>query len=99
MFNINFWVSNTDVTSLKEEVEHRLLDSGFSILSMTEHFFKPFGYTGLWLLAESHLAIHTFPEENRTYVELSSCIEDKYVNFISKPFLGLILEKEHNNGQ
>jgi S-adenosylmethionine decarboxylase len=26
-------------------------------------------------LAESHLAIHTFPEEGKTYIELSSCNE------------------------
>jgi len=33
-------------------------------------------------LSESHFAIHTFPEENKFYWELSSCIEQKYVDFI-----------------
>ena len=40
-----------------------------------EHYFTPYGYTALFLLAESHFALHTFPEENKTYIELSSCVK------------------------
>jgi S-adenosylmethionine/arginine decarboxylase-like enzyme len=50
--------------------------SGFTILRFVEHTFVPQGYTALWLLGESHAAVHTFPEHNRTYVELSSCRVD-----------------------
>ena len=38
--------------------------------------------TALFLLSESHFAIHTFPEENTTYIELSSCIKLPFDNFI-----------------
>lgn len=47
-----------------------------------EHHFEPQGYTAVWLLAESHCALHTFPEENKAYVELSSCNIDMYTDFI-----------------
>ena len=40
------------------------------------------GYSALWLLAESHFAVHTFPEERKSYIELSSCVEDKFYKFI-----------------
>ena len=33
--------------------------------------------------AESHFAVHTFPEFGRTYIELSSCNLDFYLNFLS----------------
>ena len=61
-----------------------LLDSGFKILGFVEHSFEPIGYTGLWLLAESHLAVHTFPERGVTYVELSSCNLEYYNSFLTK---------------
>ena len=47
-----------------------------------EHAFEPIGWTGIWLLAESHLAIHTFPEENKTYIEISSCNKEMYDEFL-----------------
>ena len=39
---------------------------------------------GLWLLAESHFAIHTFPEENKMYIEISSCVKKYYDNFLKQ---------------
>jgi len=31
------------------------------------------GHTGLWLLAESHLALHSFPERGALTLDLHSC--------------------------
>jgi S-adenosylmethionine/arginine decarboxylase-like enzyme len=31
------------------------------------------GHTGLWLLAESHLALHSFPERGAMTLDLHSC--------------------------
>jgi S-adenosylmethionine decarboxylase len=31
------------------------------------------GHTGLWLLAESHLALHSFPESGALTLDLHSC--------------------------
>lgn len=45
--------------------------------------FDPFGYTCLILLSESHLAIHTFPERGKAYIELTSCVHDPFYRFIS----------------
>jgi S-adenosylmethionine decarboxylase len=82
MFNHSEWVSETDPFKLRNKYTELLKDSGFGILSFLEYNFEPQGYTALWLLSESHFAIHTFPEENKSYIELSSCIEKQYRNFI-----------------
>jgi len=37
------------------------------------HHFKPQGETGLWLLAESHLAVHTYPESKYLSIDLYTC--------------------------
>jgi S-adenosylmethionine/arginine decarboxylase-like enzyme len=82
IFNHQEWIEETDPYKLKDKYDKILKDSGFGILKYVEHYFEPFGYTGLWLLSESHFAIHTFPEENISYIELSSCVEKQYINFI-----------------
>lgn len=82
MFNKSLWANITDSNILKSTFDKLLLNSNFQILGFIDYSFNPFGYTALWLLGESHFAIHTFPEENKTYIELSSCVKDKYDNFI-----------------
>ena len=81
MYNQKYWVENADSFTLKIAINEVLEISGFSILQFIEYHFQPYGYTGLWLLAESHAAIHTFPEENKSYIELSSCVEEFYLRF------------------
>ena len=81
MFNKKFWTKGTDPKKLKDLYEKKLLDSGFGIVGFVEKYFEPFGYSALWLLSESHFAVHTFPEEEKTYCELSSCVEKQFDEF------------------
>ena len=67
---------------LKTDVEKLIVNSGFTVLKFIDHVFEPQGYTALWLLAESHCALHTFPEEQKAYLEISSCNSEMYVNFV-----------------
>lgn len=80
-------LNQTTELQLKTYYDKLLANSGFTILNFVDHYFLPHGYTALWLLGESHFAIHTFPEHNNYYLELSSCIQDKYDSF--KKLLGL----------
>lgn len=82
MFNYQSWVEMTDPFELRKKYDSQLRESGFGVLSFVEYNFEPQGYTALWLLSESHFAIHTFPEEGKSYVELSSCIETQYLKFM-----------------
>lgn len=81
MFNISGWIEETNPFILREKYNYLLKESGFGVLSFCEYTFEPQGYTALWLLSESHFALHTFPEEEKTYFELSSCIEKQYLKF------------------
>ena len=83
IYNFQHWIEDTNPVTLKNQFEGLVTDSGFTILQFSEHHFEQQGYTCFWLLAESHLAIHTFPESNKTYVELSSCNADKLAQFKS----------------
>jgi S-adenosylmethionine decarboxylase len=73
MYNYKCWLVNLSTYQVCEIITQLLKDSGFSVLNFIDHQFEPEGYTCLWLLAESHAAIHSFPEESKIYVEVSSC--------------------------
>lgn len=84
MHKRSWWIKDIDPERLRSNMTAFLLAASFGILGEVEHYFSPYGYTCLWLLSESHLAIHTFPEEEKTYVELSSCIEKPFNIFCSQ---------------
>lgn len=82
MYNYYDWIKYEDEKEFVKKCEKMLIKSGFKILNKIEHYFEPMGYTGLFLLAESHFAIHSFPEEGKIYIELSSCVKEYYDYFI-----------------
>ena len=87
IWNKNGWTSETQKEKLVEICDEALKDAGFNILGELEHDFVPQGFTKLYLLGESHFAIHTFPEHGKTYIELSSCNEvmyNKCIDIINK---------------
>jgi len=81
IFNLQKWILSTDAELIVRVLKKSLLKANFEIINFTEHHFSPQGYTALWLIAESHLALHTFPEENKSYIELSSCNKEKNQTF------------------
>ena len=77
------WIPDADHEKLRTQIHDMLVEAEFTVLNFMQHHFEPEGYTALWLLAESHCALHTFPEENKSYIELSSCNTEMYINFIT----------------
>lgn len=74
IWNDRGWIKGLkDPKHIRTLFDDMLKQSGFKVLQCTEHYFTPVGYTALWLLSESHFAIHTFPEEDKVYYEISSC--------------------------
>jgi S-adenosylmethionine decarboxylase len=45
----------------------------YTILGEIDHLFHPQGYTALFLLSESHLSVHTFPEKEYISFDLYTC--------------------------
>jgi len=84
IYNYKIWINEIEPKRLVPILIELLHKSDYKVLNFVEHNFSPQGYTCLWLLAESHLALHTFPEENKSYIELSSCNEINNHSFIEK---------------
>ena len=49
--------------------------NSYTVLGEVEHKFDPEGYTFLFLLSESHLSVHTFPERKYLSFDLYTCRE------------------------
>lgn len=82
MYNYQDWISEVNPGNLFRLLDQSIRSAGYTVLNYVEHHFNPEGYTCLWLLAESHLAVHTFPEKQQSYIELSGCNKEKNIKFI-----------------
>ncbi|WP_269621908.1 adenosylmethionine decarboxylase [Prochlorococcus marinus] len=62
--------------------------AGAKLLNMITHKFHPQGVTGLALLAESHLSIHTWPEIKYAAIDVFTCgqetLPEKACEFLVK---------------
>jgi S-adenosylmethionine decarboxylase len=84
IYSHKLWSPCIKPKELKDTYDTLLKEIGFTIVLFNEHHFTEQGYTCFWLLGESHLAIHTFPESGKSYIELSSCNKEKLDLFIRK---------------
>ncbi len=48
-------------------------ESGATIIAQQFHQFSPYGVTGFLLLAESHISVHTWPEEGLATIDIFTC--------------------------
>ncbi len=60
------------------------------LIDINFHKFEPQGVTGLALLADSHISIHTWPEKNLAMCDIFTCGVDSYplgaVEYLSNQF-------------
>jgi len=70
-------IKNQDLLNSPEKLT-KLLDNicnmyNYTILQKSQHEFQPQGFTTLYLLSESHISIHTFPENNYAAIDIYTC--------------------------
>lgn len=72
-----FWQGRVveDPEKLKKILIQAVRKSGNTPLEVTIHKFEPRGITGVILLAESHLALHSWPEFHYLAIDIFSCGE------------------------
>ncbi len=56
-------------------------DLNLKVVSSQSHLFKPEGITLVYILSQSHLAIHTYPEKHAIHVDLALCINQTKKKF------------------
>ena len=67
--------------------------AGATLINLVTHSFKPQGVTGLALLAESHISIHTWPEIGYAAIDVFTCGEHTMPEKACKVFFEDFLAK------
>ncbi|MCK4518105.1 adenosylmethionine decarboxylase, partial [Candidatus Babeliales bacterium] len=88
-----FWETQKNIDSAKE-LERILIEagkrSGSTPLKVAIEKFDPQGITGVIILAESHISVHTWPEENYVAVDAFTCgehtVPQKAIEYLQKQF-------------
>jgi S-adenosylmethionine decarboxylase len=62
-----------DLAGIKEAFEEAVEVCGATVLNRFSHQFHPQGVTVVYALAESHISIHTFPEEGSCAIDVYTC--------------------------
>ena len=84
---VEFYECNEDILNDENYIEQEMLEgtrkANATIVSSSFHKFSPHGVSGVIVIAESHVAIHTWPEYQYAAVDIFTCGEtiDPWVIF------------------
>ena len=62
-----------NVNMVEKLMVNAALECGATVVQKCFHMFNPYGVSGVVIIAESHLAIHTWPELGYAAVDLFTC--------------------------
>jgi len=62
-----------DINFLREALKDAAVAAGATVIQDSFYQFAPYGISGVVIIAESHLSIHTWPEYNYAAVDIFTC--------------------------
>jgi len=62
-----------DLNKVKDALVSAAKEARATIIDVSFHEFNPFGISGMVVIAESHLSIHTWPEYGYAAVDIFTC--------------------------
>lgn len=62
-----------NLSKVKEALVSAAKEARATIIDVSFHEFNPFGISGMVVIAESHLSIHTWPEYSYAAVDIFTC--------------------------
>lgn len=84
---VEFSGCSAEILNEVDTIEKAMVDAarnaGATVINSTFHHFSPWGVSGVVVIQESHLAIHTWPEYQYAAVDLFTCGEsvDPWISF------------------
>lgn len=84
--------SLNDIALIKKVIYEIVEKTGSTLLFENFHHFQPTGITGIACLAESHISVHTWPEDNFAAFDVFMCGQ-------AQPALAIPILKQHFGGK
>jgi len=63
------------LSGIRDVIDSICMKHDFTVLGKLEHQFSPQGCSLVYLLSESHISVHTFPEKNYIAMDVYTCRE------------------------
>ncbi len=86
------------VEKTKAILDSVIARSGLCCISSSFHQFKPYGVSAVYLLCESHLSIHTWPEYEYVALDIFTCGSEentlKAFDLLVEEFKPKVIEKQ-----
>jgi S-adenosylmethionine decarboxylase proenzyme len=89
---INILDNIPKIESILIDVVNRV---GAKLVNKTFHHFLPHGVSGVVVIAESHITIHTWPEHNYAAVDVFTCDEKTDYQLVEKLLVENFQSKKH----
>ena len=91
---VEFFGCNPEIMNQVSTIENGMVTAaetaGATVINSTFHHFSPYGVSGVVVIQESHLAIHTWPEYQYAAVDLFTCGDEvnpwKSFDYLKKAF-------------
>ena len=87
----DFWGCRFEILDNEDYIMKSLYQAAqaanMTILGEQRHKFQPQGFTGILLLSESHISIHTYPEDSYAAIDVFTCgsgMTEKAIAFLRK---------------
>ena len=83
---------------LLENILHQgAIEAGATIVESTIHEFNPYGLSGVIVIAESHIAIHTWPEHHYAAIDIFTCGDALIAEKIYQNLIQLLKPTKHTH--
>ena len=85
-----------DLGFLKDILSAAADEAGATVLGESFHHFDPHGVSGVVIIAESHLFIHTWPEHNYAAIDIFTCGDSVQPEKAAQRLIGELGAKSHS---
>ena len=85
-----------DLGFLKDILSAAASEAGATVLGESFHQFNPHGVSGVVIIAESHLFIHTWPEHNYAAIDIFTCGDSVQPDKAAQKLIGELEAKSHS---
>jgi S-adenosylmethionine decarboxylase len=85
-----------DISFLREALLAAAVGAGATVLGESFHQFKPQGVSGVVIIAESHVCIHTWPEYGYAAADIFTCGSTVHPEKVAETILDKLGGQDHS---